>query len=59
MKDENDLSYLSAMYCTAAVLFLLTAVFAALRHSGGMAAACFILGIILFGYRARTSKKHK
>jgi hypothetical protein len=59
MECENDLSYLSAFYYTAAVLLILTAVFAALSHSWGMAAACFILGSVLFGYRAVTSKKQK
>ncbi len=44
MKDQTDLSYLSAFYYTGAFLLLLTSVFAALSHSWGMAAACFILG---------------
>jgi hypothetical protein len=59
MKDETDLSYLSAFYYTAAFLLILTAVFAALSHSWGMAAMCFISGIVLFGYRALISRKQK
>jgi hypothetical protein len=35
MTEETDLSYLSAFYYTATVLFILTAVFAALSHSWG------------------------
>jgi hypothetical protein len=57
MKDETDLSYLSAFYYTAAVLLLLTAVFAALSHSWGMAATCFISGSVLFSYRVLRPKK--
>jgi hypothetical protein len=57
MKDDTDLSYLSAFYYTAAVLLILTAVFAALSHSWGMAATWFILGIVLFGYHVLTSKR--
>jgi len=57
MKDETDLSYLSAFYYTAAVLLLLTSVFAAVSQSWGMAAACFILGSVLFSYRLLGSKK--
>ncbi len=34
-EDGTDLSYLSAFYYAAAVLFILTAVFAALSHSWG------------------------
>jgi hypothetical protein len=56
MKGETDLSYLSAFYYTAAVLLLLTSVFAAISHSWGMAATCFILGSVLFSYRIRGSK---
>ncbi len=41
MKDESELSYLSAFYYIAAVLFILTGVFAAPSHSWGMAAAYF------------------
>lgn len=59
MKDEKDLSYLSAFYYTAAVLLLLTAVFAAASHSWGMALGCFILGSVLFGYRVLGSKAPK
>jgi len=57
MKGEKDLSYLSAMYYTAAVLFFLTAVFSALSHSWEMAGVWFSLGAVLFGYRFVTSKK--
>jgi len=56
MKGETDLSYLSAFYYTAAVLLLITSVFAALSHSWGMAATCFILGSVLISYRVRGSK---
>lgn len=56
MNGETDLSYLSAFYYTAAVLLLITSVFAAFSHSWGMAAACFILGSVLIGYRVRGSK---
>ena len=51
MKGETDLSYLSAFYYTAAVLLLLTSVFAAFSRSWGMAGICFILGSVLFSYR--------
>jgi hypothetical protein len=56
MKGETDLSYLSAFYYTAAVLLLITSVFAAFSHSWGMAATCFILGSVLISYRLRGSK---
>ena len=59
MKEETDLSYLSAFYYTAAVLLLLTGVFAAVSRSWGMATACFILGSVLFSYRLRGSKKQE
>lgn len=59
MKDETDVSYLSAFYYTAAVLLLLTSVFAAVSHSWKMAAMCFILGSVLFSYRLVGSKKQK
>ena len=51
MEDEKDLSYLSAMYYTAAALFLLMAVFSALSRSWAMAGIWFSLGAVLFGYR--------
>jgi hypothetical protein len=35
MTKKTDLSYLPAFYYTATVLFILTAVFAALSHSWG------------------------
>jgi hypothetical protein len=57
MKDESDLSYLSAFYYTAAVLLILTRMFAALSNSWGMTAACFISGSVLFSYRLLASKK--
>ncbi len=57
MKEENDLSYLSAMYYTAAVLLLLTAVFSALSHNWAMAAVWFLLGVALFVYRLVTSRE--
>ena len=59
MKDETNLSYLSAFYYTAAVLLLLTAVFAAASHSWGMAVGCFIFGSVLFGYRVLGAKTPK
>jgi Na+/H+-translocating membrane pyrophosphatase len=57
MKEETDLSYLSAFYYTAAVLLILMSVFAAMSQSWWMAGACFILGSVLFGYRARGTGK--
>jgi hypothetical protein len=36
MSGETDLSYLSAFYCTSAVLLLLTSVFAAVSRSWGV-----------------------
>jgi hypothetical protein len=57
MKDDKDLSYMSAMYYTAAALFLLTAVFSALSRSWAMTGVWFSLGAVLFGYRFLTSKK--
>jgi hypothetical protein len=59
MKGETDLSYLSAFYYTAAVLLLLTSVFAAFSRSWGMAGVCFILGSVLFSYRILTSKTNQ
>jgi len=57
MNSEADLSYLSAFYYTAAVLLLLTSVFAAFSRSWGMSAICFILGSVLFSYRVLAGKK--
>jgi hypothetical protein len=57
MKGDKDLSYLSAMYYTAAALFLLTSVFSALSRSWAMAGVWFSLGAVLFSYRFLTSKK--
>jgi len=57
MNSETDLSYLSAFYYTAAVLLLLTSVFAAFSRSWGMSAICFILGSVLFSYRVLAGKK--
>ena len=59
MKDATDLSYLSALYYTAAVLLILTAVFATLSKNSGIAGVCFILGSVLLGYRVRGSKERK
>jgi hypothetical protein len=59
VKGETDLSYLSAFYYTAAVLLLLTSVFAAVSHSWAMAAGCFIFGSVLFSYRVLASKTRK
>jgi len=59
MKDSRDLSYLTALYYTAAVLLILTAVFAAVSKSWGMAGVCFILGSVLLGYHVRGSKERK
>jgi len=55
MKGETNVSYLSAMYYTAAFLLVLTGVFAALSRSYGMATVWFILGIGLFAFRLFTS----
>jgi len=57
MKEATDLSYLSALYYTAAVLLIVTAVFAAVSKSWGIAGACLILGSVLLGYRLRGSKE--
>lgn len=54
MKGETNVSYLAAMYYTAAFLLVLTGVFAALSRSYRMAALWFILGIGLFAYRLFT-----
>jgi len=59
MKDSRDLSYLTALYYTAAVLLILTAVFAAVSKSWRMAGVCFILGSVLLGYLVRASKKRE
>ena len=59
MKGETNVSYLSAFYYTAAVLLLLTSVFAAFSRSWGMAAICFILGSVLFSYRVLAGKKQE
>ena len=59
MQDETNLSYLSAFYYTAAVLLILTGVFAAVSHSWWMAAACFFSGSVLFGYRIFGSRGRK
>lgn len=56
MKGESNVSYLSAMYYTAAFLLVLTGVFAALSRSYGVAAVWFILGLGLFAFRLFTSK---
>jgi hypothetical protein len=56
LKGETDLSYLSAFYYTAAVLLLLTSVFAAFNRSWAMAAVCFILGSVLISYRVLAGK---
>lgn len=57
MKGETDLSYLSAMYYTAAVLLVLTGAFATMAHSFGMAAIWSFLGFGLFAIRFFRSKK--
>jgi hypothetical protein len=59
MKEATDLSYLSALYYTAAVLLIVTAVFAAVSKSWGIAGACLILGSVLLGYRLRGSKERE
>jgi Na+/H+-translocating membrane pyrophosphatase len=56
MTDAKDLSYLTALYYTAAVLLILTAIFAAVSKSWGMAGICFILGSVLLAYLVRGSK---
>ena len=55
----EDLSYLSALYYTAAALFVLTAVFAAVSGSWRLALIWFILGSVLFSYRVRSGRKQK
>jgi len=55
-KGETDLSYLSAFYYNSAVLLLITSVFAALSHSWGMAATCFIWEAFSISYRVRARK---
>jgi hypothetical protein len=57
MKEETNLSYLSAFYYTGAVLLILTAVFAGMSQSWWVAGACFIFGSVLFGYRAMGNRK--
>jgi len=57
VKDDSEVSYLSAFYYTAAVLLFLTGLFASLSHSWGMAAACLVSGSVLFSYRVLASKK--
>jgi len=59
MKDSRDLSYLTALYYTAAVLLILTAVFAMVSKSWAMAGICFILGSVLLGYLVQGSKERK
>lgn len=54
MKGETNVSYLSAMYYTAAFLLVVTGVFAALSHSYRMAAVWLVLGIGLFAFRLLT-----
>jgi uncharacterized membrane protein YgdD (TMEM256/DUF423 family) len=56
MKSETDLSYLAAMFYTAAALLVLAGVFAAVDHNYRMAGIWFILGITIFAYRWSTSK---
>jgi hypothetical protein len=57
MKQETDLSYLSAMYYTAAALLVLTAAFAGLSHNYVLAAVWFLLGAGIFAFRLVTSRK--
>jgi hypothetical protein len=56
MKGETDVSYLSAMFYTAAVLLVLAGVFAAVSRNYGMAGVWFVLGIAIFAYRWFTSR---
>ena len=56
MKGETEVSYLAAMFYTAAVLLVLAGVFAAVSHSYGMAGMWFLMGIAIFAYRWFTSK---
>ena len=58
-KKETDLSYLSAMYYTAAALLLVCALFSALTHDYRLSILWLILGIGLFAYRLRSSKKNQ
>ena len=55
MKGETHLSYLSAVYDTAAVLLVLTGVFATIAHSFEMPAIWFSLGseFLQFGFSPR------
>jgi Flp pilus assembly protein TadB len=57
MSNGTDVTYLAAFYYTASVLLVLTSVFAAINRSWIVAGACFILGMSLFSYRVRSSRK--
>jgi hypothetical protein len=57
VKEETNVSYLSAFYYTGAVLPILTGVFAGLSHSWGTAAGSFILGVVLLSYRRVVTRK--
>ena len=59
MTNAKDLSYLTVLYYTAAVLLILTAVFAAVSKSWGMAGVCLILGSTLLGYLVRGPKNRE
>ena len=59
MTDAKDLSYLPVLYYTTAVLLILTAVFAAVSKSWGMAGVCLILGSTLLGYVVGGPKKRE
>ncbi len=59
MKAETNISYLSAMYYTAGVLLILTALFSALGHDWALAAVWFALGIAIFAIHRVTSKKEE
>jgi hypothetical protein len=58
MKKETDVSYLSAMYYTAAALLVLSALFSALGHNYTLAAVWFLLGAGLFAFQLASSRKH-
>lgn len=57
MKQETEVSYLSAMYYTAAVLLVLSAVFSLVGHNYKWAALWFTLGAGFFLFRLVTSRK--
>lgn len=57
MQNETEASYLSAMYYTAAVLLVFSAIFSAAGHNYRLAALWFSLGAGFFLFRLVTSRK--